>query len=161
MFSTERQKATRIHKRLKKRLDAYASSPNNTSEHAQLEKSVHDAEIDLNYTIYHPLTEKYQSIFPRQEHADGGGETPARKLVVEKPAMWHVVERCAAEGTLEALRDGKVATGISVGKGTPAMVKAGKRGGRDGLVGSESAKSAKSAKPREQEGDSDGGFFEE
>lgn len=120
---------------------------------------MHDAEIDLNYTIYHPLTEKYRSIFPRQENASGGGETAARKLVREKPAMWQVVERCAAEGTLEALRDGKLAAGIPGGKTTPAPEKArSKREGKNGHVGS---KSAKSAAPLEQDGDSDGGFFEE
>ena len=150
----ERQKATRAHKRLKKRLDG--SSPD-TSEYEQLEKEVHDAEIDVNYTIYHPLTEKYQSIFPRQENS-AGGVTAARQLVRDKPAMWKVVERCTAEGTLEALREGRVAVGISVGKGTPAPEKnRSKREAKKGHVGS---KSSKSVAPQEQDEESDGGFFE-
>ena len=161
MFPKERQKATRAHKRLQKRLDASSSSPNR-SERSQLEKDVHDAQIDLHYTIYHPLTEKYRSIFPRQENADsGGGGTAARKLVREKPAMWHVVERCAAEGTLEALREGKLAAGIPIGRTTPApLEKAGAKceGRNGGLVESKAAKRAKSL---ERDGDSDGGFFEE
>ena len=70
--------------------------------------------------------------------------------------MWHVVERCAAEGTLEALRDGKVAIGIPGGKLTPAMEKDGEK--REGKSGS---KAAKSAALLERDGDSDGGFFEE
>lgn len=153
--SAERQKATRALKRLQRRLDA--SSPD-TSEYNQLEKEVQDATIDMNYTIYHPLTEKYQSLFPRQGSA-GGKETPARKLVTEKPAMWKVVERCTADGTLEALRDGKLATSIQAGKkkNVPEIPRA-KRGSESGHAGS---KSVKSAARREQDEDSDGGFFEE
>ena len=153
----ERQKATRAHKRLKKRLDA--SSPD-TSEYKQLEKEVHDAGIDVNYTIYHPLTEKYQSLFPRQGDADGG-ETPTRKLVAEKPAMWKMVERCSVDGTLDALRDGKLATGIPVGQKKPAPEKP--RSNREGKNGGTGSKSAKGAAPLEQDEDEDddGGFFEE
>lgn len=151
----ERQKATRAHKRLKKRLDA--SSPD-TSEHEQLEKEVHDAEIDVNYTIYYPLIEKYQSLFPRQGDACGG-ETAARKLVTEKPAMWKEVERCTTEGTLEALRDGKLATSIQVGKRRPAREKPRlKRDGKDDRAGS---KLSKSAALQNQDEEDDGGFFEE
>lgn len=151
----ERQKATRAHKRLKKGLDA---SSLDTSEYEQLKKEVHDAEIDVNYTIYHPLTEKYQSLFPRQEDA-GGGETAARKLVTEKPAMWMVVERCTADGVLEALRDGKLADGISVGKKKAAADKTrSKREGKNGRAGG--SKSLKNAESTEQDEESDGGFFE-
>ena len=147
-ISEERKKATRVHKQLKKRLDA--SSPD-TSEYKQLEQEVHDAEIDVNYTIYHPLTEKYKSIFPRQEDTPGG-ETAARKLVTVKPAIWTVVEQCTADGTLEALRDGKIMTGLSVKEKKPRST----RKDENGLAGS---KPAKDIAPQEDE-ESDGGFFE-
>ena len=147
----ERQKATRAHKRLKKRLDA---SSTDTSEHKQLKMEVHDAEIDVNYTIYHPLTEKYQSLFPRQEDA-GDGDTAVRKMVTEKPAVWKIVEQCTAEGTLEALKDGKLATSIPVGKREPAPEKPrSNREGKNGGAGS------KSSKTQGQDEESDGGFFE-
>lgn len=153
----ERQKATRAHKRLKKRLDA--SSPD-TSEYKQLEKELHDAEIDVNYTIYYPLTEKYQSLFPRQGDA-GGGETATRKLVAGKPAMWKMVERCSADGTLDTLRDGKLETSIPVGKRRPAPEKL--RSNQERKDGGTGSKSAKGAAPLEQDEDEDGdgGFFEE
>ena len=145
----ERQKATRAYKKVKKRLDA--SSPD-ASEYAQLERSVHDAEIDVNYTIYHPLTEKYQSLFPRKE-GTAAGETAARKLVTRKPAMWKTVEQCTADGTLEALRDGKLATDTAVEK-----KKLDNEEPREGKNGS---KTSKSPPPKEQDEESDGGFFEE
>lgn len=152
----ERQKATRAYRRLKKRLDA--SSPD-TSEHKQLEKETHDAEIDVNYTIYHALTEKYQSLFPRQVLAEGG-ETAARKLVTEKPAMWQVVEQCTAEGTLEALRDGKLATSAPVDKRKPSAPEKpwSKHASKTSAARS---KSSKTTARQAQEEESDGGFFEE
>ncbi|KAM0802222.1 hypothetical protein BDR22DRAFT_803841 [Usnea florida] len=149
----ERKKATRAHKQLKKRLDA--SSPD-TSEYKQLEQELHDAEIDVNYTIYHPLIEKYRSLFPRQED----GETAARKLVTVKPAIWKMVEQCTEDGTLEALRDGKLVTGLSAKekKSPPEKTRPTRKGG-NGLTGS---KPAKDVAPLPQEGEeSDGGFFEE
>lgn len=119
---------------------------------------MHDAVIDVNYTIYHPLTEKYQSLFPRQEDA-GGGETAARKLVTEKPAMWKVVEQCTADGTLEALRDGKLATGIPVGHWKPALEKPSSKSQSKNDRGR--SRSSKSAALQEHDEESDGGFFED
>lgn len=152
----ERQKATRAHKRLMKRLNA--SSPD-TSEYKQVEKEMHDAEIDVNYTIYHPLTEKYQSLFSRQEDAEGG-ETAKRKLVAKKPIMWQVVEQCTAQGTLEALRDGKVATSISIGERKPSAPEK-PRSKQDNKNGPAGLKSSKTTARQAQDDESDGGFFEE
>ena len=153
----ERQKATRALKKLQKRLDA---SPPDTSDYNPLTKEVQDAKIDVNYTIYYPLTEKYQSLFPRQGGSSGGEKTPARKLVTEKPAMWDVVERCTADGTLDALRDGKLAEGIVAGnnrKHSTGKARS-KRQSKNDRAGS---KASKSAGAQEQHEESDGGFFEE
>ena len=155
-MSQERQKATRALKKLQKRLDA---SPPDTSDYNPLAKEVQDAKIDVNYTIYYPLTEKYQSLFPRQGGSSGGEKAPARKLVTEKPAMWDVVERCTADGTLDALRDGKLATSLPVGHRKHQLEKArSKRPSKNDRAGS---KMSKSAGAQEQHEESDGGFFEE
>ena len=152
----ERQKATRALKKLQKRLEA--SSPD-TSDYNQLAKEVQDAKTDVNYTIYYPLTEKYQSLFPRQGGSSGGETTPARKLVTEKPAMWDVVERCTADGTLDALRDGKLVTGMVAGKRKRHPAKArSKRQSKNDRAGS---RASKGAVAQEQHDESDGGFFEE
>lgn len=88
----------------------------------------------------------------------GGKELATRRRTRdEKSAMWLVVERCTAEGTLEALREGKV-DGIPGGERTAKTEESGKREGRNGRVRFESAKRVES---KGQDGDSDGGFFEE
>ena len=155
-ISPERQKATRALKKLQKRLDA---SPPDPSEYNPLAKEVQNAKIDLNYTIYYPLTEKYQSLFPRQGGTSGGEETPARKLVTEKPAMWDVVERCTADGTLDALRDGKLATGMVAGNRKYGPEKVGSK--RQSKNDRAASKASKGAVAEEQHDESDGGFFEE
>ena len=152
--SKERQKATRALKKLQRRLDASSSE---LPEYNQLAKEVQDAKIDVFYTMYHPLTEKYQSLFPRQGIT--GREGAARKLVTKKPALWKVVEQCTADGTLEALRDGKLATRIPVSERKTTMEKPRSKGeSKNGRNGSQSSKSAA---PQKQDEGSDGGFFEE
>ena len=153
--SEERQKATRALKKLQRRLDASSSE---SGDYDQLAKEVQDAKIDVYYTMYHPLTEKYQSLFPRR--GTTGGEGPAaRKLVAERPALWKVVEQCTADGTLEALRDGKLATRIPVGKRKTTLEKLRSKG--ESKNGRDESELSKSAVPQEQDEGSDGGFFEE
>ncbi|KAL8803511.1 MAG: hypothetical protein Q9182_003112 [Xanthomendoza sp. 2 TL-2023] len=106
----ERQKATRTLKKLRTRLP---SIERNSPQHEALETQIHDAEVDLNYTLYHPLTEKYVSLFPRQDtRTPEDGETPSGEVSARtcqhKPALWTVVENCMENGTLQALRDGKL-----------------------------------------------------
>ncbi|KAG8534215.1 uncharacterized protein KY384_001059 [Bacidia gigantensis] len=108
----ERQKASRNLKKFRIRLKT--ATPG-TSIEANLQQAVRQGEIDLNYTIYYPLNEKYLSLFPRNggrecsnarsQSSEGDNETFAAKL--DRPPMWTVVERAMQEGNLEALRDGK------------------------------------------------------
>ena len=155
MVSEERQKATRALKKLQRRLDASSSE---SGDYDQLAKQVQDAKTDVYYTMYHPLTEKYQSLFPRQ--GTTGGEGPAaRKLVAERPALWKVVEQCTADGTLEALRDGKLATRILVGKRKTTPEEPRSKG--EPKNGRDDSKPSKSAAPQKDDEGSDGGFFEE
>ena len=74
-----------------------------------------------------------------------------------KPAMWDVVERCTADGTLEALRDGKLATGKVAGNRKHEPEKA--RSKRQSKNGREVSKGAVAQEQQQEE--SDGGFFEE
>lgn len=98
-----------------------------------LERKIHDAEVNLNYTIYYPLTEKYISLYPKSkgkssEDAEAESETePENKDKKqqpegEKPALWSVVEKCMKEETLGLLREGKLnigADGKPVAKPAP------------------------------------------
>jgi len=98
------------------------STPLESEERKAVELEVHEAEVDLSYTVYYPLEVKYQSLYPRTadqgplneaEELGGRGES---KVGGEKPPMWFIVERSMAEGTLEALRDGG---GMQVAVGNP------------------------------------------
>lgn len=149
----ERQKATRVLNKLKRRLAA--ASPG-TPEYRQLQSDVHVAEIDVNYAIYHPLTEKYRSLFPPVDTADGH---TVRRLVAERPDMWKSVEQCTADGSLEALRNGRLTT-KSTGDKKPPSTKTptSKRADKGGARRPKPANDEPAPKNEEE---SDGGFFEE
>ncbi|KAL9576143.1 MAG: hypothetical protein Q9212_007346 [Teloschistes hypoglaucus] len=160
----ERQKATR---NLKKLRTSLASATAGKPERQTLDIDVYSAEVDLNYTIYHPLTDKYIGLFPRQNtHEKQDERTIAPENPVKarlgKPAMWAVVENCMKDGTLQALRDGKLRTKDD--PKTPAQPPAQRAGSRksqkqrkDGYQAENSRRPA----VKEQEDESDGGFFEE
>lgn len=63
---------------------------------------MHIAEVDLNYTQYHPLVETYVSLYPQKKD---GEENPDKEEPQPKPPMWAEVERCMEEGTLDQLRN--------------------------------------------------------
>ncbi len=101
-----------------------------TAKEVYLEEQIRKAEVDLNYTIYAPLGEKYISLFPASGKEKISGmsgvsksflrpeeEAEVRRLkddnVVrnnsgERPPMWHRVQEAMQQGTLEQLRDGKL-----------------------------------------------------
>ena len=61
--------------------------------------------MDLAYTQYSPLCQKYVAIFP-QEKAQENNEDNPNEQPPPRPAMWKVVEKCMEQGTLDDLRDG-------------------------------------------------------
>jgi hypothetical protein len=65
---------------------------------------MHVAEVDLNYTHYHPLTETYISLYPQKKEDEGGSESTGEGTR-SKPPMWAEVEKCMEEGTLDRLRN--------------------------------------------------------
>ena len=124
LWCVERQKATRAYKRLTKALDMLPSSaPAKETETAR--KAVHEAEIDLNYTMYYPLSEKYQSLYPRIAE-QGPVDTPTeiggrgeRKVGGERPPLWRLIEETTAQGdeALIVLRDSPMqSTPSEIGK---------------------------------------------
>lgn len=98
-----------------------------------LARRIHVARVNLNYTIYYPLTEKYVSLYADKQQkkrgekiadtqdqdsengSSAGAETRADdadpcSADAPKPAMWHVIEKCMLQGqeTLDLLREGKL-----------------------------------------------------
>lgn len=159
----ERQRATRILKRLKKNL---SSTTVGTREYENLQSDIHNAEVDLNYAMYHPLDEKYQSLYPPEQRHTNKEEVEfdqkkPREERASRPTLWNKVEQCMVEGTLMALRDGKLGRAPDV----PASKAVPKSGNPDtaivkGALRKEKGKSKTEILPKDEDDESDGGFFE-
>lgn len=161
----ERQKATRTLKKLKVRI---AKADHDSTEYQNLQNDVHEAEVDVNYTLYHPLDEKYQSLYPR--NGDNVGMTEditddqrARKAGVTKPAIWKIVESSMTDGTLEALRDGRLRRSLLDNRSRQNSQAKARQSVSGKKAEDQTGKSLSTKKTAlsEQDGDSDGGFFEE
>ncbi|KAI7355183.1 hypothetical protein KC354_g10875 [Hortaea werneckii] len=115
----DRQKATKRLKRAKKELQGLESDKD--EERQEAEKKVQDAQVDVDYAIYYPLDLPYKPLFPtNKKNKDGtsepqnGSEEPEdaddRKEAERQgdEEMWAKVKQCAEDGTLDALRNGKL-----------------------------------------------------
>lgn len=184
LYLPERKSATRQLNKLLKEKEALTESNSGDSNDedalATLESRINTARIDLNYTIYCPLTEKYISLYPNQRHGQGpelASSNLIRNNSGEKPPLWYTVEKSMKDNTLELLRDGKLRVGLSGETLKPAADLNGQDGGTINLpilgkkdtrkeAGSaHNAKNANSSSARgtrtEVDDESDGGFFEE
>lgn len=118
----ERRRAERKLGRLKKEMKGSGEAAD-----AKAGRDVHDAEVDLMYTLYFPLDLPYVSLWPKgkkegkksgvdagEEAEDGDVDGQSRdegKMPDEKkgdPEMWKLVEKSMEEGKLDALRNGKL-----------------------------------------------------
>lgn len=171
--SADRKTATKeVNKLTRKQKDlAENDSIDEKSKRNKLEKlesRLHTAKVNLNYTIYYPLTEKYISIYAERKKTgqsqdgkqdqdqdgleDGmdvdeqasGQEGASDAVTAEKKAMWLLVEKCMSEGTLDTLREGKLGSdgqdNTSVGGGAKKSHVRDKK--RDGKDSAENAKSS-------------------
>ncbi|KAK0312768.1 hypothetical protein LTR01_002430 [Friedmanniomyces endolithicus] len=104
----ERQKASKRVKRLKKEL-AEAGG-----HELELEEKLRDAEVDVNYAIYYPLEKEYAPLFAKMKKQDDAAEAddespePAEYEREGDSEIWQLVKKCMTDGTLEALRNGKL-----------------------------------------------------
>ena len=151
----ERQKATRHVKKLQKRLLA---TPPDTPDHEQLEASLHLAQVDLNYTLYYPLSQKYEALFPRKEEIKS--ENMENGDPIAKPAMWEVVKRCMEDGTLDSLRDGTLEIVLGVGRMKPFKKESRRSQSHQKDKVNVGSKPSVNGQSQEMDEDSDGGFFE-
>ncbi len=164
----ERQKATRKLKRFKKLL---STADHGSEEYLALKEKVHKGQVDLNYTLYCPLGEKYTSLYKRTDAQDDHDTTVADSSALSqggwidlpKPALWHVVEQCMADNTLAALREGKRKKPLST-EGTqssPSVTAQHARPPQKAKSKDGAAKHSSNALLKAQAADSDDGFFEE
>ncbi|KZM24828.1 hypothetical protein ST47_g4065 [Ascochyta rabiei] len=174
LTNTDRQKATRVLKRLKKELAAAKDD----EEKIALQKKLHNAEVDVNYAISYPLMKPYSSLYPTAKKAkskiaetDDSDEAKAKPEEIDGPKgdimVWKMVEQAMEEGTLEALRNSKSREdipGAPPKKGKPAKANATKdaqpKKTYPPLVVPANRREARAAAREAEDEDSDGGFFE-
>ncbi|MCJ1465420.1 18S rRNA maturation protein [Pseudocyphellaria aurata] len=161
----ERKRATRILNRLQKRLH---STTVGTANYENLQTEIHNAEVDLNYSMYHPLDEKYTSLYPPEtrrskEEDEDLDQKKAQEESASRPTLWNVVEKCMEDGTLSALRDGKLGRAPPDATASIAAPRMGQNVTAPGKGESrkEKGKSTTDVLPEAKDDDSDGGFFEE
>lgn len=123
--STERQKADRLVKKLRKQL----IEATNSNEISTLKNELHVAEVDADYARHFPLLERYVSLYPQTisgkeqrpgeagDGQDGSGKDPEDRfdaqgmaevaLHAPRPPLWATIEKIREEGrgALEKLRD--------------------------------------------------------
>ncbi|KAL4749680.1 hypothetical protein BDW72DRAFT_130367 [Aspergillus terricola var. indicus] len=140
----DRKTATKEVKRLTKKRDELAKNSDideatKQKKLEQLNARLHTANVNLNYTIYYPLTEKYISIYAEKKKSKSKGqdededvqleegttqqeETVTAATMAEKKAMLQTIEKCMQDGTLDLLREGKLNSNAD--SGTEAGTKA-------------------------------------
>lgn len=120
----DRKSATKDLNRLlrrEKELTADGSGKSSSSSTLEsLQKKIHAARVNLNYTIYYPLNDKYISLYADEHKQKQQKETETdpesqteetnttSKTATAKPEMWYTVEKCMQDGTLDLLRNGKL-----------------------------------------------------
>jgi hypothetical protein len=168
----DRQKGTRILKRLKKEL----STLEDESEKAKLQQRVHNAEVDVNYAIYYPLMRPYSSLYPKSknrkvddsEDAEDTGEDAKNSAEIDGPKgdveMWKTVEKAMEEGTLglDKLRYSKATVPAEPPKKSkkPKATEHKEKPGSKAHAASGKTAGSKNYAGQEEDEESDGGFFE-
>lgn len=66
---------------------------------AAFQEEVRCCRVDLNYTLYYPLTKRYMSLFTKSENGE--------ERVTRDKDMWSIVQDAMTQNKLEELRDGR------------------------------------------------------
>lgn len=106
---------------------------------------MHIARVNLNYTIYYPLNDKYISLYAdeqKQKHQREESDNDTHSRVDQtamssdaKPPLWYTIEKCMQEGTLNLLREGKLSSTGEVKDDTEAEKRS-----KDGKTSKQEAK---------------------
>ncbi|KAJ5146204.1 uncharacterized protein N7515_000768 [Penicillium bovifimosum] len=67
-----------------------------SKEKSRLAEKIDICQVNLNYTIYYPLTEEYISLYPKTNGKPDAKDINANE---PKPLMWAIVEKCMEEKT--------------------------------------------------------------
>lgn len=162
----DKQKASKRLKRARKELDEREDGGDSQSA---LQKRVQDAEVDVNYAQYFPLHRHYVSLFPRRKATDdddGEDAVESREKTLENERkgdleMWARVKQCMADGTLDALRNGKLTASELSAQSTNAKQRPKMEEGNQKAAAEPNGRTAVLTHSRDHDVDSESdGFFE-
>lgn len=172
----DRQKAER---RLKKSKKALKNAEAEGGELEELRRKVEDGENEVNYAIYFPLDMDYVPLFPtkrkgkseeeeKEEEKGKPRETGTGEVVRQgDDDMWQLVKKCASEGRLKDLREGRLmraSSGDGEGEEEQRTVK--QKITTEGKKTEQTVKAPQLSQDEQKDGDmqsdneSGGGFFE-
>lgn len=115
----ERQKAERLRKQLRKRLED--AEP---EDKAKLEGELHIADVDWHYAKYFPFMERYVGLYLSAKTSEASADKPIAKRALhsERPPMWKEIETAMEQGerALVAIQERTLAQDASHSRETSA-----------------------------------------
>jgi hypothetical protein len=159
----DRQKAT---KRLKRAKKAMKEVEDDAEKREAFALEADECELDVQYAMFYPLDVPYVALYPSVRKVEGKEEEGAKGEVERQgdKAMRALLKKCAAEGKLDALRNGKLdkegnLKAVEKGDGEDEKPKSKKKAeGKEATTGSK--RKAETVEPEASGDESDGGFFE-
>jgi hypothetical protein len=159
----DRQKAT---KRLKRAKKAMKEVEDDAEKREALAKEADECEVDVQYAMFYPLDVPYVALYPSVRKTEGK-EEEGEKGEVERQGdaeMRALLKKCAAEGKLDALRNGKLdkdgnRKAVEKVEDEQDKPKSSKKK-TEGKEASNGKRKAETIEPEASGDESDGGFFE-
>jgi hypothetical protein len=127
------------------------------AERAALRTRIHNADVDVNYTIYYPLLRPYVSLYPKKEGSASAESFDGPKGDVD---MWKAIEEAMETGTLDRLRNTKEGVVVPGPKVQAKKKKAKGENVRKGDKGEQDPGHDKTVGPAEDDEGNDSEFFE-
>jgi len=161
----DRQKGT---KRLKRARKAMKEVEGDVQERERLALEADECEVDVQYAMYYPLDVAYVALYPSVRKVEGKEEESAPTAEVQRQGdakMRALLKKCAAEGKLDALRNGKLDKDgnykvVEEVKDEDEKPKSKKKAEGKGKEVTGSKRKAETIEPEASGDESDGGFFE-
>ncbi|KAI9736686.1 MAG: 18S rRNA maturation protein [Cirrosporium novae-zelandiae] len=201
----DRRKAEKVLKKLRAEKRGLGDDKEDKQKSEKLEKRISLVQVNLNYAIYYPLDMKYISLYPKTEKDKTSSKPSSLSTtaaassevqqslspppptsfslpdasIPEKPEMWYLVQKCMANNTLPALRNGELTSSSSPLSSSKSKLTNKKNGKQQGNAASNTQSNENRNKRKRADGtgtsawneakdmdgadsySSDGGFFEE
>ena len=140
-------------------------------ERERLAREADECDLDVQYAMFYPLDVAYVALYPSVRKGEGKEEEEEVKVVeVQRQGdakMRALVKKCATEGKLDALRNGKLdmdgnykVVEVVEDEDDAQPTKSKKKSEGKGKEATGSKRKAETIEPEASGDESDGGFFE-